>query len=100
MFNDSDPYTPTKSELREMDDFQVMDALGEAGGRAVDDLMRDGVAPLDEIGRDPDMKHPGAGRCECDLGLDGVGPMDIELAIDGMDSMVANGIEEVEFDGL
>jgi hypothetical protein len=116
MFNESDPYTPTQSELREMDDYQVMDVLGRAGGRAVDDLMRKGVAPLDEIQRDPHCKHPAAGGCEEELGLDGQ-PMDEEFAIDDMDgmiegrfseeegiidadSMVAKTVEEVNLDGL
>lgn len=116
MFNESDPYTPKTSELREMDDFQVMDVLGRAGGRAVDDLMREGVAPLDEIRRDPHCKHPAGGRCEKDLGLesggmaeedaifdmDGFieGAFDVEKGIDDADSMVGEAIEEVELDGF
>jgi hypothetical protein len=95
-----------------MDDYQAMDALGEAGGRTVDDLMRESVAPLYEIQRDPSCKHPAAGGCEADLGRDGggfreeqavfdmddfmPGDFDVEEEIFSSDSMVAEAVEEVD----
>jgi hypothetical protein len=95
-----------------MSDYQLMDVLGHAGGEAVDDLMREGVAPLDEISRDPHCKHPAGRRCKRDLGLaspglaeedaifdmDGFikGAFDVEKGIDEADSMVGEAIEEVD----
>lgn len=117
MFKKSDPYTPSREEERKMSDYELMDVLGRSGGRAVDDLMRGGVAPLVEIQQDPHCKHPAAGGCERDLGLDGADVMQEESAIDDIDgmiegrfseeegiidadSMVAKAVEEVNLDGL
>jgi hypothetical protein len=117
MFRENDTYTPSRERERKMTDYELMAVLGRAGGEAVDDLLSNGgVAPLDEIRRDPSCKHPGGGGCEEELGLDGQ-PMDEEFAIDDMDgmiegrfseeegiidadSMVAAAIEEVELDGF
>jgi hypothetical protein len=118
MFRENDTYTPSRREERKMSDYELMDVLGRSGGRAVDDLLSNGgVAPLDEIRRDPHCKHPASGRCEKDLGLDGADVMQEESAIDDIDgmiegrfseeegiidadSMVAEAIEEVNLDGF
>lgn len=95
MFRDDDPYSPT--DRGERSDFEMIDELGAAGGRAVVDVLSGrGVAPICEM-RDPDLwgKHPareGVDRDELGLRPPGVAEPE-EESLSLLDDLVADAAD-------
>jgi hypothetical protein len=84
MFRQDDQYTPNDDGTRT--DYEMMDILGEASGRAVDDLLSGrGIAPMCEL---CEAGHPADGKVETDLPA-----LDEFEAHSDMDELAADGIE-------